>query len=134
MIVTICKKNENVVNGVLPQTGCGASGGSTAVSRVLMPSIVVDGGGGDCTVSAALAPCTLLLGIPGLVLSFLFSSPFPSLSSPSDTEPKGIDTVSNVLLFGLVRLCSLRGGFRGQSLHSSWSHAEQFDSLGGNGF
>lgn len=99
------------------QTGGGGSAGSTAVSRVRIPSIIVDGGGGDCT---------LLLGIFGL--------PFPSSSSSSDAEPKGINTLSNALLSGLVRLCSLRGGFRGQSLHSSWPHAEQFDSLGGNGF
>src|SRR4051794_37365866 len=113
------------------QTGGGGSGGSTAVSRVLMPSIVVGGGGGDWIVSAAL-------GVFGLVVLFSFSSPFPSSSfpsssSPSDSQLKGIDTFSNALLFGLVRPCSLRGGFRGQSLHSSWPHVEQYNSLGGNG-
>ena len=50
MIVTICKKYENAVNGVA-QTGGGGSGGSTAVSRVLMPSTVVDGGDGDADAS-----------------------------------------------------------------------------------
>ena len=124
MIVTICKKNENAVNGVA-QTGGGGSGGSTAASRVLMPSAVVDGGDGDLT---ALVLCILLLRVSGFVLSFSFSFSFSS--SPPDLEPKGIVSRSNALLLGPVRPCSLRGGFRGQSLHRLWPHAEQFDSLG----
>jgi hypothetical protein len=126
MIVTICKKNENAVNGVAQTVG--GSGGSTAVSRVLMPSTVVDGGDGDLTVFAALVLCILLLRVSGFVLSFSFSSP------PPDSEPKGIVTRSNALLLGPVRPCSLRGGFRGQSLHRLWPHAEQFDSLGWSEF
>jgi hypothetical protein len=113
------------------QTG-GGSGGSTAVSRVLMPSTVVDGGGGDLAVFAALVLCILLRRVPGFVLSFSFSSSFSS--SPSDLEPVSIVTRSNALLLGPVRPCSLRGGFRGQSLHRSWPHVEQFDSLGWSGF
>src|SRR5579859_5922818 len=107
MIVTTCKKNENAVNGVA-QTGGGGSGGSTAVTRVLMPSTVVDGGDGDLAVFAALVLCILLLRISGFVLSFSFSFS----SSPPGSEPKGIVTRSNALLLRPVCPCSLRGGFR----------------------
>ena len=94
-----------------------------------MPSTVVDGGDGDPAVFAALVLCILLLRVSGFVLSFSFSFSFSFSSSPPGSEPKGIVTYSNALLLGPVRPCSLRGGFRGQSLHRLWPHVEQFDSL-----
>jgi len=95
-----------------------------------MPSTVVDGGDGDLTVFAALVLCILLLRVSGFVLSFSFSFS----SSPPGSERKGIVTRSNALLLGPVCSCSLRGGFRGQSLHRLWPHVEQFDSLGWSEF